>query len=62
MRRRKLLENRVRILYQQLELIRRYRPDFAEELGEKGVDDLVDEILDEINARNREIAKIDSKK
>jgi len=30
-------------------------------LGEKGVDILVDDILDEINFSNQEIAEIDSK-
>jgi len=59
--RRQLLENRVRILFQQLELIRLYRPDFVDVLGEKGVDILVDDILDEINFSNQEIAEIDSK-
>jgi len=59
--RRQLLENRVRILFQQLELIRLYRPDFVDVLGEKGVDNLVDDILDEINFSNQEIAEIDSK-
>lgn len=54
--RRQILENRVRILFQQLELIRLYRLDFVNELGKKGVDELVDEILDEINFCNQAIA------
>ena len=43
------IQNRIRILYQQLHLINRYPEGFLKSLGKKGLEKFTDTILDEIN-------------
>ncbi len=51
------LHNRWKFLTDYLTLIRENREEFESKLGEKGVDDLVDTILDEMILRKRQMNK-----
>lgn len=51
--------NRLKYINDHLILINRYRPHFAERLGGKGVDRLVDKLLDEMIFIKIEIKKIE---
>jgi len=59
--RERTLRNRLKILYQQLDLINLYPDDFIEALGEKGIEDYINETLDEILEKNTELANLKSK-
>lgn len=59
--REKFLNTRLRILYQRLDLINLYPDDFVEVLGEKGLEEYVNEALEEIKRHKSELQKIKSK-
>ena len=48
----KQLKNRLKILFQQLELMNIYPDNFQDKLGKRGIQNYIDDILDEINEIN----------
>ena len=56
------LNNRIRILFQQLQVIEMDYESFEDNLGKRGVNAFIDDILDEINERKRELTKIKKSK
>jgi hypothetical protein len=52
------LRSRIRTLYQQLQVIDADTQSFIDNLGEGGLYRFIDDILDEINERNRELDRI----
>ena len=59
--RERTLRNRLKILHQRLDLINLYPDDFIDALGDKGVEEYINETLDEIIEKNAELAKLKSK-
>lgn len=56
------LRSRLKILYQQLQVIDIDTQSFIDSLGQNGLYSFIDEILDEINERNRELEEIQKSK
>ncbi|MEZ4933496.1 MAG: hypothetical protein R2788_15420 [Saprospiraceae bacterium] len=54
----KQLKQRLSILFQQLELYRRYPEDFEKALGKRGIEEWLNEVLDEINETNQKLNNI----
>lgn len=54
------LKNRLKVLFQQLELMNRYPESFLENIGKRGIENTIDDILDEINEINRALKKINN--
>jgi len=56
------LENQIMVLYQQLTLINNYYEHFEKMLGNKGVQNYTDSILDKINIKRKQLNKLKNKK
>jgi hypothetical protein len=54
----KQLRQRLALIYQQIELLRRYPEEFQKALGKKGTDEWLDRTLDEANDIRRKIHEI----
>ena len=56
------LENRIRILYQQLDIYRIYHEELVEQDGMKILGEKVNQALDEIILRTKQLKKLQSQK
>lgn len=56
----KQLKNRLKNLFQQLELINKYPDSFLENIGKRGMENAIDNILDEINEINNALEKLNN--
>jgi len=56
--REKQLRQKLAIIYQQIELLRRYPEEFEKALGKKGIEEWLDKTLDEANEIRRRIREI----
>ena len=57
----KQLKNRLKILFQQLELMNLYPDNFQDNLGKRGIQNYIDDILDEINEISDLLEKLNNK-